>query len=113
MAEIAASIRQSIETFLTAARKQYTLTAVYLYGSYARDTATQWSDIDLALISPTFSENIFDDQVRLMQLAATIDDRIEPYPFTETTFTINNPLAYEIQRYGIQLYPPACMNTTF
>ena len=65
---------------------------------------------NVALIAPTFASNLFDDQVTLMELAATVDDRIEPYPFTDTTFTMNNPLAYEIQRYGIRLYPQMVNN---
>jgi len=101
MAEIAASIRPSVDQFLAAVKTSYPLTAAYLYGSYAKGTATPWSDIDLALILRTFLHDPYEDQVSLMRLAARIDDRIEPLPFTEDTFTPNNPLVYEIQRYGI------------
>ena len=103
MAKIPPSIRNNIEKFVSVVRQQYNITAVYLYGSYAKGTATQWSDIDLALISPMFSDDLFENQVALMRLAARIDERLEPHPFTEETFTVNNPLVYEIQRYGIQL----------
>ena len=103
MVEIPAAIRTSVERFVAAASQRYPLLAVYLYGSYATGTATPWSDIDLALISPAFAGDLFEDQVALMRLAARIDDRIEPHPFTEKTFTRNNPLVSEIQQYGIPL----------
>ncbi|HBO84895.1 MAG TPA: nucleotidyltransferase, partial [Deltaproteobacteria bacterium] len=45
-------------------------------GSYARKTQNKWSDIDLAIISPDFSNDRFEERVRLMKLASSIDDRI-------------------------------------
>jgi predicted nucleotidyltransferase len=106
MVEIAPAIRNSIAQFVVAVQAHYDIRAVYLYGSYAKGTATEWSDIDLALISPMFSNDRFNDQVTLMRLAVKIDDRIEPHPFTEETFTVNNPLVYEIQCHGIRFDPP-------
>ena len=37
-----------------------------------------------------------------MQLAASIDDRIEPKPFKKELFNRNDPLVDEIQKNGIQ-----------
>lgn len=41
--------------------------------------------------------------VKLMHLAARIDDRIEPCPFKRETFNVNNPLASEIQKNGLRI----------
>ena len=42
--------------------------------------AHAWSDIDVALIYRDFSENLFQETIELMNLAADIDERIEPSP---------------------------------
>jgi len=40
---------------------------------------------------------IFQARVALLRLAAQIDVRIEPHPFTPEDFTINHPLVNEIR----------------
>ncbi len=79
------------------------LRSCYLYGSYSKGTATAWSDIDLAIVSPDFSQNLFEDQIRLLRLAAQIDDRIEARPFTPDRFNMNEPLVYEILQSGLKV----------
>ena len=103
MATISDSIAQSVEQFLSSIRRRRRITAAYIYGSQAKGTATSWSDIDLAVVSPDFSTDLFQEQVRLLRLAARIDSRIEARPFTPDTFTINDPLVSEIQRTGVRV----------
>jgi predicted nucleotidyltransferase len=103
MAPISTSVMQSVERFLAAAQQQARIEAAYLYGSQVGGTAMPWSDIDLALISADFSDNLFQERLVLMRLAAKIDDRIEPHPFTPERFNINDPLVSEIRRAGVQL----------
>jgi len=38
-----------------------------------------------------------------MRLAARIDDRIEPCPFTKESFNENDPIASDIQRHGLRV----------
>ena len=79
MAEIPAAVRRSVNEFLAAvAKERRIITAAYLYGSETRGQAGPWSDIDVAVISPDFADNLFAAQLALMQLAAKVDERIEP-----------------------------------
>jgi predicted nucleotidyltransferase len=103
MAAIAPDVLASVERFLTMVRRRLRVEAAYLYGSQAVGTARPWSDIDVAVISPDFSEDLFEERVTLMWWAAAIDDRIEPQPFTPERFGPNDPLASEISRTGIRL----------
>ncbi len=103
MAHIPKNIVSSVQKFVTLVQQQRRVEAIYLYGSYAKGTATQWSDIDLAVISPDFSDDLFQEQVNLMLLAAKVDDRIEPRPFTPATFKLTEPLVSEIRKTGISL----------
>ncbi|MBI4572310.1 MAG: nucleotidyltransferase domain-containing protein [candidate division NC10 bacterium] len=103
MATIPAAIAQSVERFLSAVRRVRRVEAAYLYGSQVHGDARAWSDIDLAVISPDFQGDLFQERVMLLRLAAEVDDRIEPTPFTPDNFTPANPLAYEISRSGVRV----------
>ena len=103
MVTIPSAIEQSVTRFIAAAQQQQHIVTAYLYGSQVKGTATQWSDIDVALVSPDFAANLFQARVALLHLAAQIDDRIEPHPFTPDDFTINHPLVSEIRQTGVRL----------
>jgi uncharacterized protein len=103
MDKIPASIEMTIRKFIKEAGQSHRIKSAYLYGSYAKGVASKWSDIDIAVILTDFSDDLFEERVSLMRIAAQIDDRIEPYPFLEETFTANNPLVHEIQKHGIRI----------
>ena len=104
MAEIPASVRKNVQTFLKAVGSRYRVYRAYVYGSQVQGRATRWSDIDVAVVSPDFSDDLFQERLALMRIAATIDDRIEPAPFDEESFEDeNDPLTSEIRRHGIRM----------
>jgi predicted nucleotidyltransferase len=94
---------ESLRRFLMVVQRRQRLEAAYLYGSQVKGTATAWSDIDVALVSPDFSADRFVERLNLMRLAAQVDDRIEPHPFTPQDFNPTNPVVNEIQRTGIRV----------
>jgi uncharacterized protein len=96
-------LEKVIRIFLDEIQKTYRLDSAYLFGSHAKGTSNQWSDIDLAVVSPDFSEDLYEELLVLMRLAAEIDDRIEPKPFRPDMFTPNEPLVDEIQKHGLKL----------
>jgi predicted nucleotidyltransferase len=102
MATIPDAVIQSVERFLVAVQQRRRVEAAYVYGSQVKGTFTEWSDIDLAVISPDFADP-FQERLALMRLAAQIDDRIEPHPFTPQDFDASNPLASEIRRTGVRV----------
>jgi len=103
MARIAPDVIASVERFLAVVRQRLRIEAAYLYGSQATGSARPWSDIDVAVVSADFSQNLFQERIALMQWAAAVDDRIEPQPFTPDRFGPNDPLASEIFRSGVRL----------
>jgi len=105
MAEINAAIAEKITRFLKRlSQSDIRVDAAYLYGSYAKGLGNKWSDIDLAVVSPDFSNQRFDERVRLMKLAGEIDSRIEPIPFCPETFVEEDPLVWEIKKTGLKLF---------
>ena len=103
MARIAPDVIASVERFLAVVRQRLRIEAAYLYGSQATGSARPWSDIDVAVVSADFSQNLFQERIALMQWAAAVDDRIEPQPFTPDRFGPNDPLASEVFRSGVRL----------
>jgi len=103
MNDVSADVRKSVHKYLAAVKKQYPIREAYLFGSQAAGRAHEWSDIDLALISPAFAKDPIASQFKLMQIAARIDWRIEPHVFAPSDFEINHPLVPEIQRNGVSL----------
>ena len=75
---------------------------IYIFGSYAKGTSHDNSDIDIAIIFDHLSDS-FDMQVELMKMRRKFDTRIEPHPFSEADFTASNPLANEIMRNGLEI----------
>ena len=76
---------------------------LYLYGSHATNTATEDSDIDVAIISDTFTGNRFADSMRIVWLSNKIDLRIEPTTFCPQDFIDEDPLVDQIKKYGLKI----------
>jgi len=73
---------------------------IYVFGSFAKGTYHDNSDIDMAIIFDHLSDS-FDMQVELMKLRRKFDTRIEPHPFSETDFDESSPLTNEIKKNGL------------
>ena len=74
-----------------------------LFGSYVRGTPKEESDIDIALVSPDFTGDRFEDRRRIIPMRRKIDSRIEPIPFRPEDFYDGGMLVDEIKRTGIIL----------
>jgi len=78
-----------------------------LFGSYAKESANEWSDIDLLVVSPVYDlDRTIDDYERLWIYAARTDSRIEPIPVGERQYLEDNSSAIiEIARREGQIIP--------
>ena len=97
-------IRPIIERYIEALRRSgIAPQKVYLYGSYAKGTATADSDIDLAVVSDDLSGDSFDDDLALMHLTWDVDTRIEPHSFRPEEFTPDDPEVEDILETGVPI----------
>ncbi len=78
-------VLNSINKFIEEIKKHYNITAIILFGSYAKGTENENSDIDIAVISDEF-DDIYDCMARLMGMTWDIDARIEPHPIRKKDF---------------------------
>jgi uncharacterized protein len=74
---------------------------IYLFGSYAKNTNREDSDIDVAIVVNRVEGDYFAINPLLWKLRRQIDDRIEPI-LIERDFDDAGFLG-EIQKYGIEI----------
>lgn len=97
-------ILKSINNYLAELQKNgIKITGAYLFGSYSKDNADKWSDIDLAILTDKFIGDSFDFTLLLMKIAEKIDFNIEPHPYITNEFNKDNPFAAEIIKTGIRV----------
>ena len=86
--------------YLKSLPPEFDVRKAYIFGSYAKGTQKEDSDIDIAVVLGHM-DNFFEVQMELFRRRRKIDLRIEPHPFDENDFSINNPVAAEIMNTGI------------
>ena len=75
---------------------------VYLFGSTSRDEAHEKSDIDIAVISSVFTDDVVNNRVSLMLIGYEIVENIEPHPILLSDWQKGyNFLSSEVRRDGI------------
>ncbi|MCX7636160.1 MAG: nucleotidyltransferase domain-containing protein [Syntrophales bacterium] len=94
-------IYRKIEEFLqNLERNNVPVWRLYLYGSYAKDTYNNGSDIDLAVFWDRDDIDGFDEDVLLRKLSWDVDLRIEPHSFARSDFDETDPYIKEIIETG-------------
>jgi predicted nucleotidyltransferase len=81
---------------------KYIILQAFLFGSFAKGTNNDDSDIDIAIVINNVSD-IIDAQIEMMKLRRKVDLRIEPHPFIVSDFNRNDPLVDEILKHGIKI----------
>lgn len=81
---------------------KYDIIQAFMFGSFAKGTNHEDSDIDIAIVVKDVTD-IIDAQIDMMKLRRKVDLRIEPHPFTIKDFNNENPVVNEILKSGIQI----------
>lgn len=96
-------IMESIKKYIKKISQYYKIDTIILFGSYARGTENENSDIDIAIVSSDFND-IIEDGAKLIGYTWKIDTRIEPHPISiEDYREITNPFIKEIVDTGIKV----------
>lgn len=96
------NIMNIIERYIKEISKKFNIKEVYVFGSYAKGTNHEDSDIDIAVVLDSNSDTI-DLMVELMILTQKIDLRIEPHPIKTKDFEEGNPFIDEIKSTGLKV----------
>jgi len=98
-------INKKVSQYISLIRAKHTnVDKALLFGSFAKLSDKNESDIDIAVIFKELADSEkFDIQVQLLLLASQIDSRIEPHPMSVEDFNSDNPFAIEIRKTGIEI----------
>ncbi len=74
-----------------------------LFGSYAKGTYNEWSDIDLAVVSNDFKGIRLIDKENMVSAISAVDYDISPLPYRPEDFTEDDLFVKEIIQTGIRI----------
>lgn len=95
-------ILKLVRLYKNAVAKKIHVTQLYVFGSHAKGTAKDFSDIDVCVVSPKLGYDRHDERVMLSRFIDDIDLRIEPHPYNASDLSDPwDPLAHEILKYGV------------
>lgn len=86
-------------------QKGISIENIIIYKSHASGKSHSYSDIDIAVVSPDFGLDRFEEGKLLLQAAWRIDPRIQPVPVSSEAFEKDTcvPLIYETRERGIEI----------
>ncbi len=104
MAQIPNQTKKIIRTYLkTLKENNIPIKEAILFGSYAKGTFHEFSDIDIAIVSSAFKGNRIEDRSIIRTITLSVSSAIEVLPFSPKDFNLKNPFAKEIIKHGIKI----------
>ena len=94
-----------IQTFLEKIRPELPIERAYLFGSHATGRTRDYSDIDLAIVSPALNtENSIAINLKIIGRASRYNVDLEPICFSPEEFEKEElPIVLDIKRNGIEI----------
>lgn len=96
-------INNIVSKFISLVSDEFPLKTAYLFGSYAKGNAKEYSDVDLAIVSDNFEGSRFFDKKKLNKYILKTSIDLEIHPFRTEDFTEDNPFVKEILHTGLKL----------
>ncbi len=94
------TIKEIVRDFIQRVQKEIRVESAYWFGSTAHGKGHEYSDIDIAVVSPDFSGFRLDDLELLLPILTKVDSRIEVHPISSADFKEGTMMSLEIQRTG-------------
>lgn len=97
-------VMEIVKQYVEKVCENYKIETIIVFGSYAKGTNREDSDIDVAVVTDDFKNDIFDEELNLMQLRRKIDARIEPHLIkVEDYKKMATPFIQEVIETGIKV----------
>ncbi|MDR1050288.1 MAG: nucleotidyltransferase domain-containing protein [Deltaproteobacteria bacterium] len=98
------AVRAEARRYAAEAKAVMPIERVYLFGSYAKGTAHELSDVDIAFFFYGLSDDeIFKFQKQLFHMNLNFNGWFEPLAFSMSDLDNDNPFVNEILSTGIEL----------
>ena len=97
-------IADIVDKYIAIVKENYDVVAIILFGSYAKGTENEDSDIDIAVVTDDIKTDKFDEEVNLTLLRRKIESRIEPHIIkVEDYENDETPFVVEVKNTGIKV----------
>ncbi len=97
-------IADIVDKYIAIVKENYDVVAIILFGSYAKGTEHEDSDIDIAVVTDDIKTDKFDEEVKLTLLRRKIDSRIEPHIIKVDDYENDEtPFVVEVKNTGIKV----------
>jgi predicted nucleotidyltransferase len=99
------TVKQTVRSYVSDVKNAMPIDKVFLFGSYAKGTAADGSDVDLCFFSHSFeNQRSVDIITRLLGFTRKYNDLdIEPHAFPTSEIQNDNPFVKEILRTGVEV----------
>jgi predicted nucleotidyltransferase len=101
------TVNRSVKSYVAEVKAVIPIDKAYLFGSYAKETANEYSDVDVCFFSKSFedaqNEDIFLKLFSLKRKYAREAVYIEPHTFATHHLYNDNPFVKEILRTGREI----------
>ncbi len=105
MADTRNQIISALKHLVLDLKKSHDIREAYLYGSYARNNPTRYSDVDIALVLGTFRDGSpMDERFEIFHEVQQHNSQFEVLCLTEEEFNDGDmPIVRHIKREGIRI----------
>ena len=105
MAEIPIRVKEIIAKYILALiENNIFVEQAVLFGSYARGNYSEWSDIDIAVVSKAFEGSRIKDRNKIRRITLSISSDIQVLPYRPEDFIPDDPFVREIIETGVRLH---------
>jgi predicted nucleotidyltransferase len=97
-------VKETVKIYADDVRQVFPVAKVFLYGSYAKGTATEHNDVDVCFfLTKLDDEDCIKVLAKLLNLSHKYDLDIEPNVFEVSDLYDNNPFVKDVLRTGIEI----------
>ena len=98
------AVKEEVRRYANEVRRQLPVDKAYLFGSYAKGTANELSDVDVCFFLRDYQgKTRVDMGIRLLRIAREYKAYIEPLVFETAEIERKNPFVNEILRTGQEI----------
>jgi predicted nucleotidyltransferase len=100
------TVNRIVRQYVNDVKEKMPIDKVYLFGSYAKGTPHEWSDVDLCFFSKDFeNKRSWDVMTELFLIKAKYDMKLllEPHAFPTSELDRGNPFVDEILQTGREI----------
>jgi predicted nucleotidyltransferase len=98
------AVKKEAREYADDVRRTLSIDSAYLFGSYAKGTATEWSDVDVCFFVTDYNgKSRVDIIFELLKLCRRRKVPFEPLAFEAAELERDNPFVNEVLRTGIEI----------